>query len=121
MSLWYLFFLTCASPPDRTPRIQCRLIRDVSARNALSKFDMTISKKYADKPAGFSKEEYQRLEQLNVLFRFSDDIVPLDDGEEVESMRTRGQKQWIVFSFARAWAVVLGTCTDRMWIGDRRA
>ena len=82
-----------AFPPDHAPREQRRPIRDVSARNALSKFDATISKKYADKLAGFSEEEYRRLEQLDALFRFLDDIVPLDDGEEVEPMRTRGRKR----------------------------
>ncbi|KAF8424272.1 nuclear condensing complex subunit [Boletus edulis BED1] len=70
-----------------------RPIRDVSARNALTKFDTTISKKYADKLAGFSEEEYRRLEQLDALFKFLDDIVPLDDGEEMEPPRTRGRKR----------------------------
>ena len=76
-----------------TPRVQRRPIRDVSARNALSKFDATISRKYADKLADFSEEEYRRLEQLDALFRFLDDIVPLDDGEEVEMPKTRGRKR----------------------------
>jgi condensin complex subunit 3 len=77
-------------------RPQRRPIRDVSARNALTKFDASISKKYADKLAGFSEEEYRRLEQLEALFAFLDDIVPLDDGEEVEMpMRTRGRKRCV--------------------------
>ncbi|KAG9310046.1 hypothetical protein JVU11DRAFT_10089 [Chiua virens] len=70
-----------------------RPIRDVSARNALSKFDATISKKYAEKLADFSEEEYRRLKQLDELFKFLDDIIPLEDGEEIEMPRTRGRKR----------------------------
>jgi len=78
-------------PPSGVPP-QRRPVRDVSARNALSKFDTTISKKYADKLAGFSEEEYRQLEQLDALFKFLDDIVPLDDGEMIE-ITTRGKKR----------------------------
>jgi condensin complex subunit 3 len=96
MSLWYLFFLSCASPPDRTP---CTALTDPRClcpqRPLQIRRSKTISKKYADKLAGFSEEEYRRLEQLDALFRFLDDIVPLDDGEEVEPMRTRGRKRWV--------------------------
>ncbi|KAF8548047.1 hypothetical protein OG21DRAFT_1489698 [Imleria badia] len=77
-----------------------RPIRDVSARNALTKFDASISKKYADKLVGFSEEEYRRLEHLEALFAFLDDIVPLDDGEEVEMPKTRGRKRCSVMTEA---------------------
>jgi condensin complex subunit 3 len=101
-NVFTVLFLSCARfPTDPVPRVQRRPIRDVSARNALSKFDTTISKKYADKLAGFSEEDYRRLEQLDALFRFLDDIVPLDDGEEMEPMRTRGRKRWVVVYVSR--------------------
>lgn len=77
-----------------TPPFQRRPIRDVSARNALTKFDGAISKKYADKLDGFSEEEYRRLEQLEALFAFLDEIVPLDE-EEGEVPRTRGRKRCV--------------------------
>ncbi|KAH0826785.1 hypothetical protein J3R83DRAFT_5201 [Lanmaoa asiatica] len=71
-----------------------RPIRDVSARNALTKFDAAISKKYADKLSNFNEEEYRQLEQLETLFKFLDDIIPLEDGEEIEIlMKSRGQKR----------------------------
>ena len=57
---------------------------------------MTISKKYADKLSNFSEEEYRQLEQLDTLFKFLDDIIPLDDGEEVEISKMRGRKRCVV-------------------------
>lgn len=77
------------------PCLQRRPIRDVSARNALTKFDATISKKYAEK-LNFSEEECRQLEQLEELFKFLDDIIPFEDGEEVEMpMKTRGRKRYV--------------------------
>jgi condensin complex subunit 3 len=40
------------------------------------------------------------------------DIVPLDDGEEVEQMKTRGRKRCVFLHVARAWAAVPGMCAD---------
>ena len=72
---------------------QRRPIRDISARNALTKFDATISKKYADKLSNFSEEEYRQLEQLEALFTFLHDIIPLEYREEMEMpMKMRGRK-----------------------------
>lgn len=110
--------------PLGTPRSQClsgtqrRPPGDVSARNALSKFDAAISKKYADKLSNFSEEEYRQLEQLVSLFKFLDDIIPLDDGEEVEMpVKTRSRKRCVFFCpFVECAAL-----TDVMGIGDRRA
>ncbi|KAF9234460.1 nuclear condensing complex subunit [Melanogaster broomeanus] len=70
-----------------------RPLRDTAARNAFTKFDAAISKKYADKLADFSEEEYRQLEQLNDLFKFLDDIIPLDDVEDYEVPKTRGRKR----------------------------
>ncbi|KAH7887136.1 nuclear condensing complex subunit [Phlebopus sp. FC_14] len=70
-----------------------RPLRDTTAKNAFSKFDAAISKKYAEKLADFSEEEYRQLEHLKELFVFLDDIIPLDDGEEIEFPRTRTRKR----------------------------
>ncbi|KAF9225668.1 hypothetical protein BS17DRAFT_777480 [Gyrodon lividus] len=72
-----------------------RPLRDTTARNAFAKFDAVVSKKYADKLANFSEEEYRQLEQLNDLFKFLDDIIPLDDAEDFEPpiAKTRGRKR----------------------------
>ncbi|KIJ59925.1 hypothetical protein HYDPIDRAFT_99639 [Hydnomerulius pinastri MD-312] len=72
-----------------------RPLRDTTARNAFTKFDAAVTKKYADKLADFSEEEYRQLEQLNDLFAFLDDIIPLDDGEEIELPKTRGRKRYV--------------------------
>ena len=79
------------------PARQPRPIRDISARNALTKSDTTISKKYAEKLSNFSEEEYRQLEQLEALFKFLVDIIPLEDGE-VEMPKMRGRKRWVTIS-----------------------
>ena len=53
------------------PARQRRPVRDISARNALTKFDTTISKTLSN----FSEEEYRQLEQLETSFKFLDDII----------------------------------------------
>ena len=80
------------------PARKRRPVRDISARNALAKFDTTISKKYAEKLSNFSEEEYRQVEQLEALFKFLDDIIPLEDGEEVEMPKMRGRKRWVIIS-----------------------
>ncbi|KIK98064.1 hypothetical protein PAXRUDRAFT_824294 [Paxillus rubicundulus Ve08.2h10] len=70
-----------------------RPLRDTTARNAFTKFDAAVSKKYVDKLTDFSEEEYRQLEQLDDLFKFLDDIVPLDDAEDFEPPKTRGRKR----------------------------
>ncbi|KAG6332139.1 hypothetical protein ID866_6950 [Astraeus odoratus] len=70
-----------------------RPLKDTTAKNALSKFDAALSKKYADKLADFSEEEYRQLTALKELFEFLDDIIPLDEGEEIELPKTRARKR----------------------------
>ncbi|KAG2156923.1 nuclear condensing complex subunit [Suillus bovinus] len=70
-----------------------RPIRDAAAKNALAKFDAAISKKYAEQLESFNEEDYRQLEYLKDLFEFLDDIIPLDDGEEVDIPRTRARKR----------------------------
>ncbi|KAF9234461.1 nuclear condensing complex subunit [Melanogaster broomeanus] len=88
---------TLALPPTLTKAadltFQRRPLRDAAARNAFTKFDAAASKKYADKLVDFSEEEYRQLEQLNDLFKFLDDIIPLDDVEDYEVPKTRGRKR----------------------------
>jgi condensin complex subunit 3 len=73
--------------------IQRRPIRDTAAKNALAKFDAAISKRYAEQLESFNEEDYRQLEYLKDLFEFLDEIVPLDDGEEVDLPRTRARKR----------------------------
>lgn len=70
-----------------------RPLRDTVAKNALAKFDASLSKKYADKLADFSEEEYRQLAALKDLFEFLDDIIPVDEGEEIELPKTRARKR----------------------------
>ncbi|KAG1823715.1 nuclear condensing complex subunit [Suillus subaureus] len=70
-----------------------RPIRDAAAKNALAKFDAAISKRYAEQLESFNEEDYRQLEYLKDLFEFLDDIIPLDDGEEVDIPRTRARKR----------------------------
>ncbi|KAH7929985.1 ARM repeat-containing protein [Leucogyrophana mollusca] len=70
-----------------------RPIRDTTARNAFTKFDALISKKFAKQLEDFNEEEYRQLEYLKDLFEFLDEIIPEDDGEEIELPKTRGRKR----------------------------
>ncbi|KAG2136706.1 nuclear condensing complex subunit [Suillus clintonianus] len=70
-----------------------RPIRDTAAKNALAKFDAAISKRYSEQLESFNEEDYRQLEYLKDLFEFLDDIVPLDDGEEIDIPRTRARKR----------------------------
>ena len=46
------------------------------------KFDNALSKKYEKQLENFSEEELRKLEELNELFEFLDDIIPLEDDED---------------------------------------
>jgi condensin complex subunit 3 len=55
-----------------------------------------LCKKYEAKLAGFSEEEFRKLEELKDLFEFLDDIVPDDDVDEVlEGRRGGGRKRYV--------------------------
>ncbi len=62
--------------------MQRRPPRDTTAKNALAKFDATITKKYEKQLENFSDEELRKLEELKELFEFLDDIIPLEDDED---------------------------------------
>ncbi|KAF9447221.1 hypothetical protein P691DRAFT_707172 [Macrolepiota fuliginosa MF-IS2] len=71
-----------------------RPFKDTTSRNALSKFDALISKKY-EKQLELQEEELRKLEELQDLFNFLDDIIPEDDGELVDppEPKKRGRKR----------------------------
>ncbi|OCH93098.1 hypothetical protein OBBRIDRAFT_725376 [Obba rivulosa] len=60
-----------------------RPLQDTTSRNAFTKFDKALSKRFEKQLADFNEDEYRQLEQLKELFEFLDDIIPDDDDEEV--------------------------------------
>ncbi|KAI8971320.1 nuclear condensing complex subunit [Trametes punicea] len=70
--------------------------RDTAAKNALAKFDATLSKKYEKQLENFSEEEFRKLEELRELFEFLDDIIP-DEEDEDEPPR-KGRKRYAFLS-----------------------
>ncbi|EGO03950.1 hypothetical protein SERLA73DRAFT_165497 [Serpula lacrymans var. lacrymans S7.3] len=70
-----------------------RPLRDTVAKNAFMKFDNAISKKFAKQLEDFNEAEYRQLENLKELFEFLDDIVPIEDGEEIELPKGRARKR----------------------------
>jgi condensin complex subunit 3 len=71
---------------------QRRPLRDAVSKNALIKFEATLGKKFAAQLEGFSEEEYRKLEELQDLFKFLDDMIPEDDEPEPETKK-RGKKR----------------------------
>ncbi|KXN87323.1 Condensin complex subunit 3 [Leucoagaricus sp. SymC.cos] len=70
-----------------------RPLKDTTSRNALTKFDALICKKF-EKQLEFKEEELRKLEELQDLFEFLDDIIPEDDGELVDlEPKRRGRKR----------------------------
>ncbi|KAG2088380.1 nuclear condensing complex subunit, partial [Suillus discolor] len=90
--LWRLYLLDKVDDDKIRTLNSRRPIRDAAAKNALAKFDAAISKRYAEPLESFNEEDYRQLEYLKDLFEFLDDIIPLDDGEEVDIPRTRARK-----------------------------
>lgn len=80
-------------------RSQRRPPREAVAKNALAKFDATISIKYSVQLEGFSEEDYRKLEYLKDLFEFLDDIIPEEEPEpEVPPPATKGKKRCVMRS-----------------------
>lgn len=63
------------------------------------KFDNALSKKYEKQLENFSEEELRKLEELNELFEFLDDIIPLEDEED--DPPKKGRKRYGPFSFSQ--------------------
>ncbi|KAG5641543.1 hypothetical protein DXG03_004802 [Asterophora parasitica] len=72
-----------------------RPLRDTTTNNAFAKFEANIAKKFEKQLEDFSEEEYRKLEQLEELFKFLDDIIPEDDEEAIsfEEPRRKGKKR----------------------------
>ena len=66
---------------------------DTTAKNAITKFDAMLSKKFEKELAGFSEEEYRQMEQFQELFAFLDDIVPLDSDNESEAPKKQTRRR----------------------------
>ncbi len=72
-------------------------MKDTTSRNTLSKFDTLISKKF-EKQLELKEEELRKLEELQDLFDFLDDIIPEDDGELIDpGPKKRGRKRSVIF------------------------
>lgn len=54
-----------------------------------------IAKKFEKQLEGFDSEEYRKLESLQELFAFLDDIIPDDDDDEVIDidLKRKGRKR----------------------------
>ncbi|XP_006463505.1 hypothetical protein AGABI2DRAFT_73577 [Agaricus bisporus var. bisporus H97] len=77
-----------------------RPLKDLTSRKALAKFDALISKKF-EKQLELKEEELRKLEELQDLFDFLDDIIPEDDDEifDPPEIRTKGRKRHVYFHF----------------------
>lgn len=74
--------------------MQRRPPREAVAKNSLAKFDATINNKYSAQLEGFSEEDYRKLEYLNDLFEFLDDIIPEEEAEPEIPVVTKGKKRY---------------------------
>ncbi|TCD67325.1 hypothetical protein EIP91_000246 [Steccherinum ochraceum] len=70
-----------------------RPIRDAASRNAFTKFEIALNKKFEKQLEAFNEEEYRQLEQLKGLFEFLDDIIPLSDDEEEAAPKKKGARK----------------------------
>ncbi|CAL1698734.1 unnamed protein product [Somion occarium] len=72
-----------------------RPLRDLASKNAFVKFETAISKKFEKQLEDFNEEEYRKLEHLQELFEFLDDIIPdIDDVDEMmEAPKKRGSRK----------------------------
>ena len=64
--------------------------------DALAKFDALIAKKF-EKQLELKEEELRKLEELQDLFDFLDDIIPEDDDGVADppEIRTKGRKRHV--------------------------
>ncbi|KAL0579006.1 chromosome condensation complex Condensin, subunit G [Marasmius crinis-equi] len=83
----------------------CRLPRDAVAKNAFARFEANFAKKYEEHLQDFDESQYRRLESLNKLFAFVDNMVPMDDDEDAEPVEKKGRKR-------RSMSVVSTTTDD---------
>ncbi|EMD37496.1 hypothetical protein CERSUDRAFT_154154 [Gelatoporia subvermispora B] len=60
-----------------------RPLQDTTSRNAFTRFEKALAKRFEKQLADFNEDEYRQLEYLKELFEFLDEIIPDDDDEEV--------------------------------------
>jgi len=74
---------------------QRRPPRDTTTNNAFTKFEAAITKKFEKQLEDFDEEEYRKLEQLQELFQFLDEIIPEDDDEVIslDQPKRKGRKR----------------------------
>ncbi|GLB42418.1 putative nuclear condensing complex subunits, C-term domain [Lyophyllum shimeji] len=72
-----------------------RPLRDTTTNNAFTKFETAINKKFEKQLEDFSEEEYRKLEQLEQLFSWLDEIIPEDDDEVIslDEPKKKGRKR----------------------------
>jgi condensin complex subunit 3 len=71
-------------------------VHDVTAVNAIIRFDASLAKKYEQQLEGFDEDEYRKHEELTELFEFLDDIIPDDDDIDLLEPRRRGRKRCVL-------------------------
>ncbi|KAJ8516410.1 hypothetical protein ONZ45_g6279 [Pleurotus djamor] len=57
-----------------------RPFKEAAIKNAILKFENIFCAKYADLVDGFTEAEYRKLVELEDLFEYLDDVIPLDEG-----------------------------------------
>ncbi|KAF9461702.1 chromosome condensation complex protein [Collybia nuda] len=73
--------------------------RDSTTKNAFTKFETAVCKKFEKQLEGFDEEEYKKLEQLQELFAFLDNIIPDDDDEVIDiDVKKKGRKRYSFYS-----------------------
>jgi hypothetical protein len=90
-------------PTNFDAQPQRRPLHDTVARNAFTRFDTAVSKKYEKQLEDFNEEEYRKLAELKDLFDFLDDIIPEDD-EEIDinaPKKGRSTRKRLVFQAGR--------------------
>ncbi|KAI0696847.1 nuclear condensing complex subunit [Cytidiella melzeri] len=71
-----------------------RPLRDSTTKNAFTKFEASILKKYEQQLADFNEDDYRQMEYLKDLFEFLDDIIPEDDDDDaVELPKKKGGRK----------------------------
>lgn len=65
---------------------------DTASKNNLKRFDALLDKKFEAQLADLNEEELRKMENLQELFEFLDDIIPEDEDEE-EPVKKRATKK----------------------------
>ncbi|KAJ7039564.1 nuclear condensing complex subunit [Mycena alexandri] len=66
-----------------------RPLGDATSKNALKRFEQSMTKKFEKELEGFSEAEYRQLENLKDLFDFLDDIMPEEDDDAAADIKPK--------------------------------